>query len=544
MSKPAQLSGLKRKLIITMTIVGTLPLLFAIVISFTQGNKSLEEVLGASFQALAQETSKRLDLVLEEEIAQNIHFASHPTLILTTKANSESTESVTLDSVKQELAEESSMWDEQNPEITSLLNSVGSRILKNFMAKETVATQATRALYIVNNKGALVSSINSYPQYLNHEKAFFKNTINGGKGSSWFGKIRLDPKLKEYVFDIAVPLVSHDDIVYGVFHRVYNPKDFLSRMVESITFGETGHVMVINSEGVVIDCPILPSGFQLPDPELVKSVTGPRGSWARTQGDGHGSKQVSIIGYSPLRKTNMNHRSSVVDGWFSFAWQSSDELFAPTKKLLLWISVAGFISILLIGGMGSVAANKVVKPIKQLQSAAVRIGRGEQVEPQRCLGSGLAGRNLHRVLQVGACVVELLLLEEDPTGGDQSGYVFVVSGQRLGVVGVGIAVLSQRPLQIAGGHQNRRIRACQAQRFFEGLVGLHVVPDARDRAGCDAGNDGRGVEERSAAHLLDTCSAPAGEAEIADIDVVMAAVLPQHRQRGLVALGESSGGRG
>ncbi len=45
--------GLKSKLIFTMMVVGTLPLLLAIIISYLQGNKSLQEVIGASFQALA-----------------------------------------------------------------------------------------------------------------------------------------------------------------------------------------------------------------------------------------------------------------------------------------------------------------------------------------------------------------------------------------------------------------------------------------------------------------------------------------------------------
>ena len=42
--------------------------------------------------------------------------------------------------------------------------------------------------------------------------------------------------------------------------------------------------------------------------------------------------------------------------------------------------MAGVVSILLIGGMGSLAAKKIVQPIRRLQKAAERIGRGEKVE--------------------------------------------------------------------------------------------------------------------------------------------------------------------
>jgi len=67
--------------------------------------------------------------------------------------------------------------------------------------------------------------------------------------------------------------------------------------------------------------------------------------------------------------------------WFTFAWQDSHELFAPTENLLSWIAGAGVFSILLIVIMGSLAANKIVRPIRQVQSAAQSIGRGETVPP-------------------------------------------------------------------------------------------------------------------------------------------------------------------
>ena len=42
--------------------------------------------------------------------------------------------------------------------------------------------------------------------------------------------------------------------------------------------------------------------------------------------------------------------------------------------------MAGVVSVLLIGGMGSLAAKKIVEPIRKLQKAAERIGKGEKVD--------------------------------------------------------------------------------------------------------------------------------------------------------------------
>ncbi|MZH47258.1 MAG: HAMP domain-containing protein, partial [Nitrospinae bacterium] len=155
---------------------------------------------------------------------------------------------------------------------------------------------------------------------------------------------------------------------------------FFSGSIEPITFGETGHVMMIDSSGMVIDCPILPTGFLLPDPVLVRSVTGETPDWVKTMGDGHGGEELSIIGFSPLERTRNWIAKSDGKNWYTFAWQASDELFAPMQKLFMWVSMAGVLSVLLIGGMGSMAAKKIVQPIRRLQKAAERIGKGEKVE--------------------------------------------------------------------------------------------------------------------------------------------------------------------
>ncbi|MFQ5483371.1 MAG: PAS domain-containing sensor histidine kinase, partial [Nitrospinaceae bacterium] len=97
------------------------------------------------------------------------------------------------------------------------------------------------------------------------------------------------------------------------------------------------------------------------------------------EGNGHGSQELSLIGYSPLEKYKQITQASSGLSWYTFAWQSSEELFAPTQKLFLWISTAGFVSVLLIAFMGWIAAKSIVKPIRLLQKTAASIGRGEDV---------------------------------------------------------------------------------------------------------------------------------------------------------------------
>ena len=372
--------GLKNKLIAIVIVVGTVPLILAMIFSYLQGNKSLTQVIGSSFQALAYETSTKIDLVLKEEIHKITHLASHPTLVLWVTQQNKYLKQIPPSKIDQEIRQQSQAWNDQNSQSLSPTTNRASSVLKGFLKTDHYASENTLALFITDAKGLLVSSINFHPSYVNTRFPSWEK-IMAGQLDTFFGALVRDTKAERYTFELAVPIKDHEGEVAGVLHQVYIAKDYFSNALETITFGETGHVMLINSDGVVLNCPILPTGHQLADPELVKAVTGPSAAWAETLGDGHGSEDISIIGYSPLEKTSQTTLASSNQQWFTFAWQASDELFAPTESLLSWVSGAGIFSILLIVIMGSLAANKIVRPIQQVQRTAESIGRGETVEP-------------------------------------------------------------------------------------------------------------------------------------------------------------------
>src|SRR5260370_4282191 len=56
-----------------------------------------------------------------------------------------------------------------------------------------------------------------------------------------------------------------------------------------------------------------------------------------------------------------------------------------------------------------------------------------------------------------------------------------------------------------------------------------IIADAAHRPGGNVFADGIGIEHLATAHLLDAHRTRAGEAQISHVDVIAAAVLPQHR---------------
>ena len=366
-------TGLKNKLIWTMLGVGALPLMLAMILSYLQGTKSLQGVIGASFKALAYETSTKIDLLIEGEISSNIRHAAHPAIVSLIQSSNNTLADLDLVKRQQEAQEPAS------PELT-LLTEEAHQALQSFQKRKTLSVLATRALYVTDASGVLRASVTDFSEPHHAGKPDWERTMAGGKDFVYVGPVSYNEKFQSFLMTFAFPILDGNENTIGVLHHVFDAKEFFSGSIEPITFGQTGHVMLIDAKGMVVDCPILPTGFLLPDPVLVKSVTGEKPDWVKIKGDGHGGEALSIIGFSPLDQTRKRIALSGGVSWYTFAWQDSDELFAPMKKLFLWISMAGVVSILLIGGMGSLAARKIVQPIRKLQKTAERIGRGEKVK--------------------------------------------------------------------------------------------------------------------------------------------------------------------
>lgn len=367
--------GLKTKLILSMVGVGTFPLFLGMFFSYSQANKSLQDVIGSNFQALAFETADKVDLMLQEEIARNIRIANLPIIVQYVEQHNKAYSGTGESLQANPFYKESLNWKQLKTTVHPILENQGSRALKTSMNELFKDTESTQAIFITDPKGVLISSINSYPEFFSPRLSLAGETMAESKVN--LGGIFLDEKTNNYMFQLSVFLKNESGQTLGKLHRVYSAKKFFSPLLGSIHFGTTGHAMIIDSEGKVIDCPVLPTGHQLSNKTLVKKVTSPKPSWGQTQSDGHGNQDQSIIGFSPLIKTNSILQSSKGNPWHMFVWQASDELFAPTRNLLTWISSFGAFSALLLILLGIYASGQITKPIRKLKEATARIRRGD-----------------------------------------------------------------------------------------------------------------------------------------------------------------------
>src|SRR5262245_65982930 len=74
--------GLQLKLILSMLLVGVVPLMVGLGLAFWQGSREIQVVSGESFKALAEETARKIDLLMSDEVARTSRIAADPSIVL------------------------------------------------------------------------------------------------------------------------------------------------------------------------------------------------------------------------------------------------------------------------------------------------------------------------------------------------------------------------------------------------------------------------------------------------------------------------------
>ena len=385
--------GLKGKLILSMLLVGVVPLVIGLGMAFWRGSEEIRDISGGSFKALATEAARKIDLVMAEEVARTTRIANDTNIVRELERQRDTPSLLPAPLRNLPETEQTARWTAHDPAmVKAVTGNALAALLREYYAGihseqdhllPPIMRSATKMLFLTDTHGTLVAAMSSKPEYRYNETLWWKGAFNNGAGKLYIEDVHFHAQAGTYVFTISVPVM--DSLRYeavGVLHRVIDAKEFFSPSTHVIRFGKTGHVMLIDSRGIVISCPILPTGLSLSDKSLIPLVTPLRPGWTDAPSDGHGGHSRSIIGFAPLPETNRATNGSIdIGSWHTFVWQSSDELFAPIGHLFTWMTIFGGIGIILLVSLGYVAASRIVTPVRQLQHAAQSIGRGELRAP-------------------------------------------------------------------------------------------------------------------------------------------------------------------
>lgn len=359
--------GLQKKFFIALLIVGLTPGVAALIVTYLYSTSSLKHSIGSGFQEIARSTAMRIATTVDSEIDRALRLAIVPVLVRqAVEAANRRYVGKSDAEIRRLLAIEAVDWPYMKPARMPAVAAHTSAYLKDWSKRYGYYVRVV----VTDRHGAIVASSDPGAPYQNADRDWWRDTMGSGPEMAYVSTLRLDQELKDYIFDVAVPIMGEDpDEPIGVVGLVVR-REVLLQTILPIRVGETGHGMLLDTEGTPLICPVLPPTAHLIHEALVNQLARDQPLWFVADDDAHGGEN-SIVGAAPVQFAHKLTADSLGGTrWFAFVRQQPEETYAPINRMLLMVGLIGFGLVVVLAGTGFAVGRRIVSPILALRTEA------------------------------------------------------------------------------------------------------------------------------------------------------------------------------
>lgn len=342
-------AGLQQKFLVALLLVGIVPGVIALAVTYWSSTNSLKRSIGSGFQEIARSAALRLATAVDAEIDQAERLAFVPMLV-------------------------------RRVEDTQGRQTLSSPRAQDQTANAFLRSWAARSpdylrVVVADRDGLAVATSQAAVGPDNYSQEPWWQEAIQGHGRAYVSSFRLTPDTNEYVFDVAVPLWSRDGSeplgVVGLLIR----RDALMKTILTIKVGRTGHGMLVDTDGTPLICPVLPPTSHLIHQALLNQFSSEQASWFVADDDAHGGYHT-IVGAAPVRFAHdLTPRSLGGTDWYSFVRQEADETYAPIYSLLTTVGAIGLTLVIGLAAVGYLVSDRFVAPIVALRRQTEELRR-------------------------------------------------------------------------------------------------------------------------------------------------------------------------
>lgn len=366
MFKKSNKTGLKKKILTSFILIGIMSWILALFFVYVFGSEIIKKTIGLNFQTLTIETSKKLELMIDQYVYEARTLAGSEDIIAEVEGSNSG--------MRQSRIADAKIIEEKWPSIHKE-DLLVRQLTKNRMAErlKKVLRGDIIEVLVTNEKGILLAATEKPPHYYYGNEDWWKSAFN--KGRIILSDIFFSKERGGYVFTVSSPIIK-DERPIGIVRFTYDI-ELLSESVISASIGETEHTMLASSDGTLLFCPIFSIGTHNLREELKNAIFRDTPGWVTTMSDIHYPGKSSINGFSPVKMTmTMGTENFGGKSWYIFTSQDPDETFKPVRVMLKWIAIAGLSGIGMMFFLGFVLIQRIVRPINLLQQKAELIGQG------------------------------------------------------------------------------------------------------------------------------------------------------------------------
>ncbi|HEY4485920.1 MAG TPA: hypothetical protein VI702_06360, partial [Nitrospiria bacterium] len=167
--------GLRLKLVWAALLVGVLPVILGLVLTYLKGTAELRKAIGANFAGLAREASDKTDLVIGHTLEEMIHLASSTEILGAVRESNRTYAGRTAAAVTQNLARRAADWEKarrDGRDAHAILSGRAGALLMKSAALKPGGSYA--AIYAADSRGALAAAHNLLPPFLSGDRPAFR----------------------------------------------------------------------------------------------------------------------------------------------------------------------------------------------------------------------------------------------------------------------------------------------------------------------------------------------------------------------------------
>ena len=372
--------SLQRKTILGMVLVGLLPLVLSLFLTYVEERRALREITGSNFKGIAVEVARKIETQIMRGINEAQQLATIPFIRATVTEANRSYEGRDPERIKAFIEEWKERWRaRQNPhEFPVFVNRIATNYLVDWHA---VRKSDYLGILVTDNQGALVLSSLPQVRFYHGDTEWWKAAFQKGQGQIYVSDLTFDPSFGTHVLNVAVPIFDQGrDRALGTVSILLR-RDSLFRSISEVTAGVTGHAMLIGVDGTPLICPVLSLEQHTVTPAMVAAINEDRAGWVQVTQDTHGARD-SLVGYAHLRiPETLASESFRGRQWLTIVRQNPEETYAPLQQLLVKMAMYGVFVLGMLWLAGVIVARKIVSPIQTLHEGVQRIGAGNWDHP-------------------------------------------------------------------------------------------------------------------------------------------------------------------
>ncbi|MGQ0810490.1 MAG: PAS domain S-box protein [Nitrospiraceae bacterium] len=378
--------SLQRKIITAIVMVGLLPLSLSLVLTYVEERRALRETIGASFKELAVEAARRIEMQVTRGVNEAQQLATTPFLkTAVTEANRTYVDKDER-SIQAIIRDWQQRWRERDrrSEFPIFIN----RIVTNYLIRWHDIRKADYVgIFVTDNQGALVVSSIPQVEYYYGKSGWWQAVVKKGRGQVFVSEIAFDPSFGTHVVIVSAPILDDEQRAPIGAVTILLRRDTLFHAISEVRIGDSGHAMLMSSDGTPLICPILAPEEHTVTPELVSAIGRGQGGWVVAHDDSHGGRHA-LVGFAPLRLgDNLAPQSLGGKRWLTLVRQNPEETYAPLDQLLVKVTLYGLVVLAVLLATGVAVARRIAGPIQTLHDGVRQIGSG-QLDHQLTLRTG------------------------------------------------------------------------------------------------------------------------------------------------------------